>query len=479
MKVSGISNSNVKALNAKGDISVYDYNQLFDNLSDGVCIINEYGHISYFNNSYIRILKISEPIGVGKNIFHMKHDCAILDAFRDRRSTRGRLIQPATSKHITVSVSPIFTEYVFKGVLAIYREELANERREERGTVVEFNGPSSPCALEMHDCFNEIVAKSRIIKEALLIAEKASKTSSTVLLRGESGTGKEMVAKAIHKGSSRSHAPFITVNCGAIPGTLLESELFGHEQGAFTGALKRKLGKFEQADGGTIFLDEVGDMPNEMQVKLLRVLQERKFERVGGNETIHCDVRIIAATHKNLEEAIEIGTFREDLYYRLNVIPIYLPSLKKRREDIPILIEHFVKKTNSRIGTNIKGFSEEASDCFYNYHWPGNVRELENLIERMMVLCDGNYIELKDLPSHISNLYQVREGGGGQSLVNLTENGEIATLEEYEREILRCALKRFGSFNATGKALGINHKTVAFKARKYNIVDDINYEKFV
>lgn len=476
MKVSGISNSNVKVLNAKGNIGEHDYNQLFDNLTDGVCIINEHGHIGYYNDAYLRMLKISEPIGVGKNIFHIKHDCAILDAFRDRRSVKGRLNHPASANYVSVSASPIFIEKVFKGVLAIYREEQRDEKRSERGKVVELSGASFPDDLEVSGCFNEIIGKSRVIKEALLIAEKASKVNSTVLLRGESGTGKEMVAKAIHNSSGRKNAPFITVNCGAIPNTLLESELFGYEQGAFTGALKRKLGKFEQAEGGTIFLDEVGDMPVEMQVKLLRVLQEREFERIGGCETIQCNVRVIAATHRNLEEAIEIGNFREDLYYRLNVIPIYLPSLKERKEDIPMLLEHFISKINSRMETDVKGLSEEAVDCLCNYHWPGNVRELENLIERLAVLCSGEYMELKDLPSHISNLYRVREETGGRSLVNLTENGELATLEEYEREILKYALKRFGSFNATGKALGIDHKTVAFKARKYNIIDDISCE---
>lgn len=474
MKVSGISNSNVKALTAKGNMSDCGYNVLFDDLTDGVCIINEQGQISYFNNAYMKILKINEPVGVGKSIYHIKHDGAILAAFRDRRSVKGRLDYPASVNHITVSATPMFADYIFKGVLAVYREELSYERREEKSTVVELNAASS-CMPELHDCFGEIIAKSRNMKEALVVAHKASKTGSTVLLRGESGTGKEMVARAIHRSSNRSGGPFVAVNCGAIPGTLLESELFGHEQGAFTGACKRKPGKFEQADGGTIFLDEIGDMPQEMQVKLLRVLQEREFERLGGYETIRCNVRIIAATHKNLEEAIEKGTFREDLYYRLNVIPIHLPSLKEKREDISILAEHFINKLSSRLDTNIKSLSEEVLDCFYHYHWPGNVRELENLIERLMVLCEGEHIGLKDLPPHISNLYGVRKGESDHySLLNLAENDEMATLEEYEREILRHALKRFGSFNATGKALGITHKTVALKARKYNILEGMD-----
>ncbi len=302
---------------------------------------------------------------------------------------------------------------------------------------------------------------------------KASKTSSTVLIRGGSGTGKELVAKAIHNNSKRSGSPFVAVNCGAIPSTLLESELFGYEQGAFTGALKRKIGKFEQANGGTIFLDEIGDMPVEMQVKLLRVIQEKEFQRIGGNDTIKCNLRIIAATNRRIEEAIEKGEFREDLYYRINVIPIYLPSLKERREDIPILAAYFINKIGSEFGKEHIRLSQEAENCLYKYNWPGNVRELENLIERLITLCDRDIIELWDLPPEISKLYDINENLSCSNLINIGESGKIATLEEYEREILKHALKQFGSFNAAGKALGITHKTVATKARKYNIIEDM------
>jgi transcriptional regulator with PAS, ATPase and Fis domain len=268
----------------------------------------------------------------------------------------------------------------------------------------------------------------------------------------------------------------VTVNCGAIPGTLLESELFGYEQGAFTGAVRRKLGKFEQANEGTIFLDEIGDMPPEMQVKLLRVIQEREFQRVGGIDTIKCNLRIIAATNRNLEEAIEKGEFREDLYYRINVIPICLPSLCERKEDIPMLVRHFTEKTGIASGKVGIRLSEEALGCLCRYNWPGNVRELENLIERLVVLSDKELIELQDLPSEISSLYDINVNDNGCSLINIDESGRIATLEEYEREIITHALKRFGSFNATGKALGITHKTVATKAKKYNIIDKMEYD---
>jgi transcriptional regulator with PAS, ATPase and Fis domain len=374
---------------------------------------------------------------------------------------------------ISVSASPIFSEHIFKGVIAIYREELSTSADKERECVVELNASNKEEHIDFNDKFKDIIAHSKAMKSVLTIAYKASKTSSTILIRGGSGTGKELVAKSIHKNSDRAGRPFVAVNCGAIPATLLESELFGYEQGAFTGAFKRKIGKFEQANGGTIFLDEIGDMPVEMQVKLLRIIQEKEFQRVGGNETIKCNLRIITATHRRIEEAIEKGEFREDLYYRINVIPIYLPSLMERREDIPILANYFIDKISSELGKKHIVLSKEAENCLCRHNWPGNVRELENLIERLITLCDRDVIELQDLPSEISKLYDINENFGRGNLINISESGKIATLEEYEKEILKFALKRFGSFNAAGKALGITHKTVATKARKYNIIEDI------
>jgi transcriptional regulator with PAS, ATPase and Fis domain len=324
---------------------------------------------------------------------------------------------------------------------------------------------------ELTESFQKIIGGSKKMREALLIAQKAAKTSSTVLIRGESGTGKELVAKAIHYGSYRAKKSFIAVNCGAIPHTLLESELFGHEYGAFTGAIKQKIGKFELANGGTIFLDEIGELPLEMQVKLLRVIQEREFERVGGIDTIKVDVRIIAATNRNLEEMVRKGVFREDLYYRVNVIPIYLPLLKERREDIPLLIDYFIEKISSKLGKAPIKLSEDAKKCLINYDWPGNVRELENVIERITALNENKIVNIDDLPENIIDSYEsIKYDRDNSSLVSLKSNGDIATYEEYEREIIKLAIEKFGSFNAAGKALGITHKTVAHKARKYNIV---------
>ncbi|MFZ5969652.1 MAG: sigma-54 interaction domain-containing protein [Bacillota bacterium] len=454
------------------ELNNYSYNELFDDIDDGVCIINESGTIAYVNRAYGRLLRISGHSEIGKSIFHTHNDEVILTAYRKKRPIKGSLSVYIGTNHISVAASPIFQNEVFKGVIAIYREESKTSDGSAEDKIITISVPQEGNPQKLDHTFKQIIGKSKVMEKALLVAQKSAKTSSTVLIRGESGTGKELVAQAIHYSSTRTKKPFVKVNCGSIPATLLESELFGHEQGSFTGAVRRKIGKFEQANGGTIFLDEIGDMPVEMQVKLLRVLQEKEFERVGGEETIKCDVRVVAATNRNLEELIEQGAFREDLYYRLNVIPIHLPSLRERKEDIPLLIRYFIEKKNEKLGTEVKGVAPEVETCFCKYDWPGNVRELENLMERLIALTDGEEINLQDIPSYISNLYEFHYHTASEgTLINLNGSGEIATLEEYEREIIKYAIERFGSFNAAGKALGVTHKTIAFKARKYNIVD--------
>jgi len=444
---------------------------IFDGLTDGVCIINERGYIEYFNGAYERILKISSHTETGMNIFLTKNDDVLLTAFREKRCICGYLSLHNGAAHVSASASPIYSDGEFKGVIAIYREEAAQDMCRKKDTVIEFNSPPVNYMSNIRDMFKDIVGESSAIMKALQIAYKAAQTSSNVLIRGESGTGKGLIARAIHNNSSRAKGPYSIVNCGAIPSTLLESELFGYERGAFTGAVRRKIGKFEQADGGTLFLDEIGDMPPDMQVKILRVIQDKELERIGGCDTIRCDVRIIAATHCNLEALVEKGTFREDLYYRLNVLPIYVPSLKERREDIPMLLEHFIKRISINMNKEIAGVSPEAENCLLNYDWPGNIRELENLVERVIALTDGNEIDMNSLPSKISSLYRVNQHTySAPALINMNNSGNIATLEEYEKEIIKEALARFGSYNAAGKALGITHKTVALKARRYNIV---------
>lgn len=473
MKNNGVTNLNIKSDSAADrDFSIFESKYLFDNLPDGVCIINERGYVKYFNSAYERILRVSSRMEVGINIFQTRNDDAILTAFRDRRCICGKLVFQKNGCLVNVTASPIFIDDEFRGVIAIYREGAAQERQKKRDTVIELNTTALCGSFDARKMFGEVVGESSAIRKALMTAYKAAQTRSNVLITGESGTGKGLIARAIHNNSSRAKGPYCIVNCGAIPSTLLESELFGYEQGAFTGANRRKIGKFEQADGGTIFLDEIGDMPPDMQVKILRVIQDKEFERIGGNETIKCDVRIIAATHQDLEALMEKGSFREDLYYRLNVVPIYVPSLKERREDIPILLEYFIKEIGSSLGRKVKGISEEAKACLYNYDWPGNIRELENLVERIIALSDNDEIEIGNLPSHISSLYHINENTNcGRALINMNNSGDIATLEEYEKEIIRRALQKYGSFNAAGKALGVTHKTVALKARRYNIVE--------
>jgi transcriptional regulator with GAF, ATPase, and Fis domain len=236
--------------------------------------------------------------------------------------------------------------------------------------------------------FEEIVGESPALQAVLTRVAKVAPTDSTVLVTGETGTGKELIARAIHKRSLRSSRAFVSVNCAAIPATLISSELFGHERGAFTGALHRRLGRFELADGGTIFLDEIGELPAETQIALLRVLQEREFERVGGTQSIHANVRVIAATNRNLERAIAAGTFRSDLYYRLSVFPIEIPALRERKEDIPTLVEYFIHRYSRNAGKKLRTIEKRTLELLKSYAWPGNIRELQNVIERSIILCD-------------------------------------------------------------------------------------------
>ena len=249
-----------------------------------------------------------------------------------------------------------------------------------------------------HKSFDGLVGETQAVKEVRCLIEQVAKTDANVLILGESGTGKEVVARNVHLLSKRSTGPFVPVNCGAIPAELLESELFGHEKGAFTGAISARKGRFELAQGGTLFLDEIGDMPLQMQVKLLRVLQERSYERVGGTKAIQADVRVIAATHRNLEVMIEAGSFREDLYYRLNVFPIENPSLSERADDIPLLLKELMRRVNEQTGTTAK-FTERAIESLKEHAWPGNIRELANLVERMVIMFPEKVVDIPDLPN--------------------------------------------------------------------------------
>ena len=313
--------------------------------------------------------------------------------------------------------------------------------------------------------FENFIGDSKPIQKVFELIEKVADTDSTVLITGESGTGKELIAKAIHYNSYRRDNPMVVINCGAIPEELLESELFGHEKGAFTGAHKMRVGRFELANGGTIFLDEIGDMSPNLQVKLLRVLQEQKFERVGGTRTLEIDVRIIAATNKNLINAVNRGSFRQDLYYRLNVIPIKVPPLRHRKSDIPLLIDFFFKRIDPRKRNGIDGFSSKAEDALVAYDWPGNVRELENMVERMSILANGDKIELEDVPDSIKG-----KGAKIESIeVTIPKDGIVfdQAVEEYERKLILEALNETNWVKTkAAKLLNINRTTLIEKMKK-------------
>lgn len=446
---------------------------VFDSITDGLIVVDADCTVTAFNRAAEDITGIPRALAIGKNLNFLLPGTGIekvLDygrgEYEKKKIFNGRPV-------IADLVPVVIDKKKIVGGVIIFRdisrmERLLREMNDfnEAMARAEYLEEELIRTKKLHKAFDEIVGRSVKLLDALAVASKAAATTSTVLIRGESGTGKELVARAIHYASNRKDGPFVRVNCPAIPPTLLESELFGHEKGAFTGALYQKIGKFELANGGTIFLDEIGEMSKEMQTKLLRVLQEKEFERVGGNQTIKVDVRIIAATNRNLEEMVKKGEFREDLYYRLNVVPIFLPSLRERKEDIPLLAEHFREKLSKALGKKVSAITPRAMRSLLNYDWPGNVRELENIIERAINLTDDEEIDLDDLPLYISGM----ETEGSCHLINLDGNGEMASFEEYEKEIIKMALKKYRSFNAAAKVLGITHKTVAAKARKYGLV---------
>lgn len=315
---------------------------------------------------------------------------------------------------------------------------------------------------ELTGKYSNIVGQSKIVRDIIALIEQVAQSNASVLITGESGTGKEVAAVAIHQNSLRQNKPFVTINCAALPEQLLESELFGHERGAFTGAVARKLGRFELADKGTIFLDEIAEMSLNMQAKLLRVLQEKTFERVGGTETLGVDVRVIAATNRQLGEAIQKGSFREDLFYRLNVINIHLPPLRERKEDIPLLAKHFFKKFG--YAYQVDKISPEAMELLCNYHWPGNVRELQNVIERSAIICRGDEIR----PEHLPRELYVPQQSTGNIVVDFPDQG--ICLEELEKElILKALTKSKGNQTKAAQLLGITRSALLYRIQKHDI----------
>ncbi|MGL5616177.1 MAG: sigma 54-interacting transcriptional regulator [Sarcina sp.] len=465
---------------------------ILDSVGDGVSVINKNGDITYVNENYKRMVGSKEL--VGKNIYDISPKGVRRRVLEEGKAAVGEIVEKNNSVSVVCSVYPLIVAGKIEGVVSFLKEfadvkQLTNklDKVSER---VKYLEEELIRAKKPDKSFNKYIGKSGAVLDSLALATKAAKSNATVIIRGESGTGKELIAEGIHYASNKSKGPFIRVNCAAIPTNLIESELFGYEKGAFTGAVKRKLGKFELAQDGTLFLDEIGEMDKNMQSKILRVLQYKEFQPVGGEKTIKVNVRIITATHRNLEKMVKEGDFREDLYYRLNVIPIKLPALRDRKEDIPLLVYHFIDKFS--VDKNKIKITQEAMKKLVNYQWDGNVRELENIIERTIALSDKDIIEIEDLPSHILDSNEIIK----KEQVELKEkniiveekeiikdeiseeinSSEIKLMKDYEKMIIEKALKKYGSYNKAAKALGLTHRTVAQKAKNYGIEKIITWK---
>ncbi len=433
---------------------------IFDSVSDGLIAIDTKSQIINFNKAAEKITGWSyEDVG-GRDInsiLKMKnpHDIStVSETISSHKALDKRDVEILTKqgevKQVVLHIDVLddATER-FEGIVIILHDvsEVKRLRREVQGQYK----------------FGNLIGKSPQMQSIYELIIQAGTSDASILIEGKSGTGKELVAKAIHYNSSRSEHPFITINCSAIPETLLESELFGHVKGAFTGALYDRAGRFESADGGSIFLDEIGELSPSAQVKLLRVVQEKTFERVGSSNTQHVDVRIISATNKRLKKLMESGDFREDLYYRLRVFPINLPPLCERKEDIPLLIQHFIDRNNDKMGKNIKIVEAKALGALLDYSWPGNIRELENALEYAFVRVEGDQIRLNDLPAEVLNL------SGLSSVKGEYELGSSTTQKE-EEEIIESALREAkGNKSKAAKLLAIGRTTLYKKLKEYHI----------
>jgi len=435
------------------------FNVILNSIADGVFTTDSQGKITFLNKAAEEITGFSSNEAIGRFCF---------DIFRaDICQTRCALKETLkTKKEITNLPVTILNKDGKKIPISISTAVLRNEKGQIIGGVETFRDLSTieelKKELSQRYTLGDIISKNHQIHEIFHVLPDIAESDSTVLIQGASGTGKELFAKAIHTLSRRKAKPFIKVNCGALPDTLLESELFGYMKGAFTDAKKDKPGRFALANGGTIFLDEVGDMSPSLQVKLLRVLQEKEYEPLGSTSPRKTDVRIIAATNKDLSKLVSIGKFRDDLFYRLNVVKIELPPLSQRREDIPLLIDTFLQKFNARMGKEISGISDEALHLLLRYDFPGNVRELENIIEHAFILCKRDQIDLDCLPKELTR---------GQEKMDIVSPFKTESpLETAEAEIIEKILKKYdGSRAKTAQELGIDRTTLWRKMKKYGL----------
>ncbi|MCG9968909.1 sigma 54-interacting transcriptional regulator [Pelotomaculum terephthalicicum JT] len=434
---------------------------VLDSSPEGILLADHEGNIVYANNSYTLICRNDGQKRIGQNILKTNPYGALTEVILTGQPVFGKKhLPPGAQTEVLSNAFPIHIDNQFVGAIVFFRgvteamsmlDKLAKAREDIRSS----SDRSKQIGQARYD-FNTIAGQTQCFKEAITIAQRVSQTDSTVLLRGESGTGKQLFAEAIHNNSMRRYQPFVNVNCAAIPDSLLESEFFGYEKGSFTGAGQQKIGTFEVANQGTIFLDEIGDMDLRLQAKLLQVLQNGKFRRLGGTKEIKVNTRVIAATNRNLEELIAKDLFRLDLYYRLNVVNIEIPPLRKRIDDIPLIVQNLLPKISCRVGRAIKGLEDKALGKLANHCWPGNIRELENVLEKAGTLCDREWIKADDiclspLPSQ--------------------KPESIVSLEELERSMISRALAKYGPSLAGKKeaaqALGISLTTLYNKLRKF------------
>lgn len=434
---------------------------IFNSNIEGTFTIDDGWNVTSFNAAAEKITGYKESEAIGKKCWQIfnsticRNGCHMEQTMKKGKPTIGNELEiiNKSGRRVPIRVNSAI---------------LINNKNEKIGAVETFLDISEIKNLSEHldekFKYENIVGKNKEIKQIINVLESVAQTDSSVLITGESGTGKELAARAIHLNSSRRTGPFAAVNCSAFAESLIESELFGHEKGAFTGAVKSKVGRFELANGGTLFLDEIGDLSITVQTKLLRVLETREIERVGSNKSIKIDTRIIAATNKDLEKEIEAGRFREDLYYRINVMNIQLPPLRARKDDLPILVNHFIEKFNEKFNRNIKHFSSSAFDILMDYNWPGNIRELENVIEHCFVLCDSDIIQIEHLPKRLrEGEFKTLQGSGTNNFNHI---------KDAERNIIINTLKKHnGNRTKTAEELKIHPTTLWRKMKKFNLLE--------
>lgn len=441
---------------------------ILDNISDIVMINDADTTIVYVNQAYEDILNFPAERAIGKKLIDINPEATAIEVMRMGKASHNIVEQILNTEIYVVGLSfPIYKEGELMGAVSIFNDvsevsRLTEELSREKEIVKYYKKQLDKEHLSQ--CFDEYICANEKTKEVLFLASKVAKTDTTVLIRGESGVGKEVLARAICNESNRRKQPFIKVNCASIPENLLESELMGYEEGAFTGAKKGgKMGKFELAQGGTIFLDEIGDMNLAMQAKILRVLQEKELERVGGNKTIKLDVRVIAATHRDLEKMIAEGTFRSDLYYRLNVVPLFLPPLRERKDDIILLARSILKRLNAKSGDEVY-LASDTMMIVQNYDWPGNIRELNNALEHANIIRDGNMIKARHLPAYIAPASNSKKKDNDK--YNLKLNIEVL-----EKELITGSLLRNNNNKSKViEELGISRRAFYSKLEKYGLI---------